>query len=439
MTVCRDLIIIGAGPAGAAAAISARAAELSVAVIDKATFPRDKICGDGLTAGALRQLERFSVDPADIPSWNTIDDVLLSDTRGRPHRFPLPQQRGQYGAVARRAEVDQALVQRAIDVGADVQQGLAMERVDLDGDRVRVTTPEGQFVGRYLVAADGMWSPTRKALGLGPQRYRGEWHAFRQYATPTKQQPPDELWIWFDADLLPGYAWSFPLADGTVNVGFGLLRTGATSGATLAELWRGLSERPGLRDVIGPDPQWEGPGRAWPIPARLGRLPLTAGRVLFAGDATGATDPMTGEGIGQALETGSLAVDCIVEAGPDRPQRAADRYQLDLQRTMQRDHGLARTLSGVLRSPAATDRAIKLADLTPWTRRNFARWLFEDYPRAVLGTPSRISRSTFGQPGSYLRTKPPRTDRDGSALMVGQTNSARVRRDGSQHNKGSIR
>ena len=125
----------------------------------------------------------------------------------------------------------------------------------------------------------------------------------------------DRLWVMFEQDLLPGYAWVFPLPDGRANVGFGVLRDPSISGKRLAALWRDLLSRPVLRDVLGPDARPEGTHRAWPIPGVLDPARLSEGPVLFAGDAAGAADPLTGEGIGQALETGVLAAESIVEGG----------------------------------------------------------------------------------------------------------------------------
>jgi menaquinone-9 beta-reductase len=101
------------------------------------------------------------------------------------------------------------------------------------------------------------------------------------------------------------------------------------------------------------------------------------------------TDPMTGEGIGQALQTGELAARAIVAAGPARPRRAADTYRRAVRRELVPDAALANVLSSVLRSPRLARGAVRVAGTTPWTRRNFARWLFEDYPRAYLATPGR--------------------------------------------------
>ena len=145
----------------------------------------------------------------------------------------------------------------------------------------------------------------------------------------------------------------------------------------------------------------EAPHRAWPIPARIDRLPLTAGRALFVGDAAAATDPMTGEGIAQALQTGMLAAEAILAAGPNRPDAAVEHYERDVARQLFADHRLARGLSRILRSTAGARGAVRIAGSTDWTRRNFARWLMEDYPRAVLATPRRWRPGMFTGAGAY--------------------------------------
>ena len=153
--------------------------------------------------------------------------------------------------------------------------------------------------------------------------------------------------------MAPGYAWSFPLAGGTANVGYGVLRR---PGAGLGPL-RGqridLLSRPHIAAVLGPDASPIGPWKSWPIPSRIGATALAGlgGRVLFAGDAARACDPMTGEGIAQALETAELAARLISWAGPSRPEEAANRYRRQIRWGMAVDDRLARDLSKVLAHP----------------------------------------------------------------------------------------
>ena len=170
----------------------------------------------------------------------------------------------------------------------------------------------------------------------------------------------------------------------------------------MRQLWPELLARPHIAAVIeGGQPT--APHRAWPIPARVDRVPLSHGRVLFVGDAAAASDPMTGEGIGQALLTGIRAVEAIAEHGALAPERTAACYEAGVRHELFADHRIARRLSSVLRSDRGARAAVKVAAATPWTRRNFARWLFEDYPRAIALQPRRWRRGALSGPGAYRR------------------------------------
>jgi len=398
--VC-DVLVIGAGPAGTAAAITATRAGRRVTVLDKARFPRDKCCGDGLTTDALRLLERLGVRPTDAASWNAVTDVIVRAPDGRIIELPLPSS-GQYAAVVPRIELDQALVDRTRDAGAVIREGVGFVGLTEHSDRVVVSTDDGDhYAARYVIAADGTWSAVRTSLGLTPDRYRGEWHAFRQYVGdvgPLAQH----LTVWFEPDLLPGYAWSFPLPGQRANVGFGIQRGGDHRVGDMGALWTDLLARDHVREVLGPDARPEGRHKAWPIPARIDDMVAAHGRVLLTGDAIAATDPMTGEGIAQALLTGCLAAEAVSDAGPHRAVDARRRYEAALADHLVTDHRFARSLSRLLRSPRTTEAALRAADATPWTRRNFARWMFEDYPRALVFTPRRWHRGAMTGPGAYL-------------------------------------
>jgi menaquinone-9 beta-reductase len=179
-----DVAVVGAGPAGVAAAVHLARAGRDVLLLDKATFPRDKCCGDGLTTGALRSLERLGLDPAAVASWTPVDDVVVRSPSGREVVFPLPRGQGAFAAVARRVDLDAALVDLARSSGVKVADGHAVTGARAPDDRVLLDVDGvGEVAARYCVAADGMWSPVRKALGAAEPGYLGEWHAFRQYFT----------------------------------------------------------------------------------------------------------------------------------------------------------------------------------------------------------------------------------------------------------------
>ena len=399
-----DVVVVGAGPAGAAAAVELARAGRDVVVVDKARFPRDKCCGDGLTTLALRELETLGFDPAPIDGWFDVDAAWLRSPDGRETRVPLPD-RGRYAAVCPRLELDDALVALTRDAGATVHEGVNVRDVEVRADRAVVTVDGasfGEIHARYVVAADGMWSPVRKALGLGIDGYRGEWHAFRQYVGNVTGPAADRLIVWFEPDLLPGYAWSFPLPGNRANIGFGVLRDGERKVRDMAELWRDLLQRPHVVAALGERAELEGRHTAWPIPARIDDVPLSSERVLFVGDAAAATDVMTGEGIGQALLTGRLAARAITLGGALQPRFVADEYESLVRAELFADHRMAKRLGSVLAHRRGAELALRVVEHSgSWGRRNFARWMFEDEPRAIALTPSRWHRGLLARPGAY--------------------------------------
>ncbi|MGO9874483.1 MAG: geranylgeranyl reductase family protein [Acidimicrobiia bacterium] len=397
-----DVVVVGAGPGGVAAAITARDVGCSVVCVDKATFPRDKTCGDGLTAGALRGLEALGLSRADLGDVGTasVHETVLVSPSGRQVTLPLPTGNGLYAAVATRRDLDAALVALARRHGVVVRERCAVEDVTPRAAHVELRFGDGHMLrARHVIAADGHWSPVRRAVEPDTPRDLGEWHAVRQYFADVDD---DRLWVVFEADLLPGYAWVFPLPGGRANVGFGVLRAAGRTGRDLKQLWPELLARPALRAALGPSAHPTEPVRAWPIPTRYDPQRLTNGRVLFVGDAAGVVDPMTGEGIAQALETGALAAQAIAAGGT--PQAVAARYRQRVGQALGRDLRVASALQSLLRSPLGARAAIAAAGLTPWTRRNFARWMFEDYPRAIVLTPDRWHRGAFSAAGAYRMT-----------------------------------
>jgi geranylgeranyl reductase family protein len=398
-----DVAVVGGGPAGAAAAITLAHLGRDVVLVDKAQFPRDKCCGDGLTAGALRLLQGLGLDPATVDSWQPVSDVVVRSPSGHEAVFPLPRDHGLFAAVARRLDLDSALLDVARSAGVKVLDGHGLldarnadDRIVLDVDGI------GSLQARYAVGADGMWSPLRKALGATTPGYLGEWHAFRQYFAGVSPAAARDLFVWFEPDLLPGYAWSFPLPDGRANVGFGIQRGGKVARVQdMKQLWPAILDRPHVREVLGASARPESPHKAWPIPARVDSTRLTSGRALFVGDAAYATDPMTGEGIGQALLTGIVAAHSVDAAGAHDDSTARTRYENAVAQHLHADHRMSMFLIRALRHRKGARAAVRIAGTSDWTRRNFARWLFEDYPRGVILTPSRWHRGMFTGAGAY--------------------------------------
>ena len=396
-----DVLIVGAGPAGTAAASVLARAGRNVVVVDKASFPRDKCCGDGLTTLALRMLERIGFDPGTVASWQNVGSAWLRSPSGREIEVPLPQGRGQFAAVAARLQLDNELVKHARNAGADVREDHGFSHLTMNysgGQRTATVHFEhGESIeAKHIIAADGMWSPVRKAMGVGDAGYLGEWHAFRQYADNVTGPAAHRLYVWFEPDLLPGYAWSFPLSDGRVNVGFGVLRDGKRRTKDMKKEWADLLTRRHIVDALGPGFRMIDRHTAWPIPADITSAVLSSGNVLFVGDAARATDTLTGEGIGQALETGILAAEAIISGGD-----VARAYEAAVKRSLFADHRMSQVLGRMLNSSFVTRGALRLVATNDWTRRNFARWMFEDEPRAAIFTPRRWHRNFLNQDGAY--------------------------------------
>jgi geranylgeranyl reductase family protein len=413
------VVVVGGGPAGAAAAITLARAGREVALFDRARFPRDKCCGDGLTTSALRRLDALGLRPGDVPSWQIVDDVVVRSASGRTVRFPLPRAAtAQFGAVARRSELDAALLDVAREAGVHVFDGHRVTGVVPGPDVVTLEVDGfGRAEGRFVVAADGMWSAVRKLLGEHEgghgqghekERYLGEWHALRQYYASVTGPAATDLIVWFEPELLPGYAWSFPLPGNGANVGLAIQRGRKVATKDMGRVWSELLARPHIAEALGPDAHPEAPHKAWPIPALIHRSTLTGGggRVLFVGDAARASDPMTGEGIGQALETGALAAAAIEASGPGAPASAARHYERSVRAGLAADSRFAVWLAGGLERHRVNRFTIRAAGATPFTRRMFARWLFEDVPRAVLLTPSRWGPRILRAEGAFEETRP---------------------------------
>ena len=303
-----DLAIVGAGPAGASAALGALHArpDLSVLLLDRADFPRDKACGDGIAPHVLDLL-------AEVGVTGVMDDQVPV-TRLRLERGDVTAAR----TMRRRAWVvprevfDARLVAAATAAGAELRRH-RVRGVALDHDRVHL---DGGISARVVVGADGAHSVVRSALGLGSGRTA---FALRGYA-PTPAQRRGEQVIVFGTSRQPSYAWSFDRGDGLANVGYGEVLTATRPAPSRSLLLSRLEEL--LPGSTAGGTGWRGhhlplSGRRWSHPD---------GRVVLAGDAAGLINPLTGEGIYYAVATGLAAGRAAAAAAVDpAAHRAAHR------------------------------------------------------------------------------------------------------------------
>ncbi|MGC4804420.1 geranylgeranyl reductase family protein [Micromonospora sp. DT233] len=334
-----DVAVIGAGPAGAAAALAARRGGARVLLLDRADFPRDKACGDGIAAHALDVLADLGVTDA-VDGYAPLPRLRLVGPGGGAVARELP--RAAY--TVPREVFDARLVAAAVAAGVELRRH-AVRRVE---QRAGAVVLDGAVAARAVVGADGAGSVLRRALGHPPNPDRHLALAIRGYA-PARPGPPEQYIVTSKARW-PAYAWSFPIGDGRANVGYGeVLRGEPLTRAHLLDRMATL-----LPDT---DPATVTGLRAHHLPLSTHRPPPGRGRLLLAGDALSLINPFTGEGIFYALLSGALAG----AAAAGDPGDAARRYTDALRRRLGVHLRHSSTAAWLARRPAVVDAAVRAA------------------------------------------------------------------------------
>ena len=365
-----DLAIVGGGPAGSAAAWQAVQAGARVVVLDKAQFPRDKPCGDGLTARAVSYLQKMGL-AEQVAKYHRVNRVRVFSPSTWELSFPRRPGMPDHGHVARRPELDTLLLKHAESAGAQVRQAAEVAGPVLDNTNrvVGVLLKNGDKVlADAVIAADGAYSPIKRALSLD-SAYHG-YSAIAIRAEMSANRPDTDsldihLKLEFDGDQLPGYGWVFPLGGGRVNVGLGYVNSYRN--------WQAINATAFLGEFLTTLPRdWELPSidelkksrtvRAWRLPMGFTAWPPWRPGVLFAGDALGAGKPASGAGISKALESGlaagEAAIAALTNGGPDDFTNYAQRMQAAWGREYRRGRIFHR-LAGI---PAIANAGIKVLD-----------------------------------------------------------------------------
>ncbi|MGW7241715.1 geranylgeranyl reductase family protein [Streptomyces sp. NPDC054804] len=367
-----DVIVVGAGPAGSTTAYHLAKSGLDVLLLEKTEFPREKVCGDGLTPRAVKQLVAMGIDISEEAGWlrNKGLRIVGGGTRLQldwPDLASFPD----YGLVRKRDDFDEQLARQAQKAGARLFERCNVGAPIIDDRTGRITgvhaklgeeKREVTFHAPLVVAADGNSTRLSLAMGLHRREDRPMGVAVRTYFTSPRHED-DYLESWLELwdrrgpqdRLLPGYGWIFGMGDGTSNVGLGVLNT--------SDSFKELDWREVLKAWCASMPaDWgytpenmTGPIRGAALPMAFNRQPHYTRGLLLVGDAGGLVNPFNGEGIAYAMESGQIAADVIVQAyaraTPGQREIALQRYPRVLKDTYGGYYTLGRAFVKLIGNP----------------------------------------------------------------------------------------
>lgn len=370
----RQVIVVGAGPAGAATAMFAARSGLDVLLIDRRAFPRDKICGDAIARKSLSVLRELDIDGADHALHEPISRATVTSPRG--HRIDLDLAKPDEPAphmVCRREIFDNALV-RAARPRLEVWENTAVTGLVRDGSRVQgiVCRKDGtsrEVRADVVVGADGFNSIVARELGI----YRHDsarWFVATRGYYRGLDIAPHTVEVHFVRETVPGFLWMFPTGDGITNVGLGLVhRDLKRRGAGLRDVHEAVLQLPRFRARFQ-STERIGDVQGWNLPTPDFSRVLSGDGFLLAGDAAGLVDPFSGEGIGNALVSGREAARAIDEHV--REHRPLDHYAARL-----RDAIDAREISlhYRLRTLARHERIVDLLISRAAAHRDVLEWM----------------------------------------------------------------
>lgn len=314
--VSYDIAIIGAGPAGATCALALRGAGLRVVMLDKAVFPRDKVCGDAIPARAVRVLRELSPSSVQTlaawPKKTTIRACKVVAPDGRPFTYTFTTS----GYCARRMDFDAFLLEEALADGRiDFLAATTVEAIVRDGDRWEIKTAKQMLSARFIIGCDGANGVTARQLAgfeMDPQHHCA---AVRAYFADVADLQPDTMEIHLLKDSLPGYFWIFPVSATECNVGFGMLSKDIAQRkiALRTALPEIIAQAPALRERFA-QARMLGKVQGFGLPLGSRWVQMSGDGFVLCGDAASLIDPATGEGIGNAMWSAQIAVKWVLEA-----------------------------------------------------------------------------------------------------------------------------
>lgn len=368
-----DLIIVGAGPAGFACAYQLRNQKLQIAIIDQASFPRDKICGDALSADVVNQLyrmdqslgEKFEGFAQKIDSHGV--RFLAPNHTFLDINYQNPNHGNAAGYISKRIDFDYFLF-KEIENQSNVEVFQNEKVLDIDAqiDKVDLKTDKRQLSAQMIIGADGAHSIVNKKLGsikVEKDHYCAGLRQYYEGVTGFNEHQSIELH--FYKELLPGYFWIFPLRNGQANVGLGILSSEVSKRKLnlKEELDQLLKSKPDLMKRFQNSKALEKP-QGFGLPIGSKKRSISGHRFLLLGDAASLIDPFTGEGIGNALRSGRIAADHIIKSFENQCFKADFHKQYDrmIYHKMWNELSTSRKLQKLLRYPKLFNFVVKKAN-----------------------------------------------------------------------------
>jgi geranylgeranyl reductase family protein len=370
--VVHDVVVVGGGPAGSSCAYWLAEAGWDVVVVEKKHFPRVKTCGDGLTPRAVRQLADMGLEDALAGSHKYSGLRAYGFGQSIEMQWPEHPNFPSYGYTITRYDLDGLVAERAVKAGAtllagtevvgpliDEAAGLSPTFPFLSGVSVKdkESGVTSEIHARYVVVADGANSRIGRMLGSERRRDLPLGMALRGYYTSDRHDDPfieSHLDIRdAEGNMVPGYGWIFPMGDGRINVGVGLLSTD--------KRWKGVNTSHLMDTFVDFAPKsWGmtpetclGPPTGGKLPMGLSVGPRSGGNVLLAGDAAGTINPFNGEGIAYGYETGRLAAAALGHALTGEGLRALVDYESQLEAAYGAYYKVARAFVHLISNPQA--------------------------------------------------------------------------------------
>lgn len=406
-----DVLIIGAGPAGASVALSlSKYPTLRVGILDKAKFPRDKICGDALSGNVISTLKsfspslyaRFQMFPNKIGSFG----IRFIAPNGRYLDVPFKSSKTQIieppGFISKRIDFDNFLVSEVKALpNVMLHEETAVESVQVMPDAVFVKTNRSTLSASLLIGADGANGVTTRTLAtFKPEEAHFCAGLRAYYKNVSGMHAQNFIELHFLPDLLPGYFWIFPLPNGEANVGLGILsQVVKKKRLNLKKLLLHIIE---THPEIAPrfkDAEMIDEIRGYSLPLGSKRRALSGERFMLTGDAASLIDPFSGEGIGNAMKSGKVAAEVAYESflQQDFSQQFLKRYDERIYQKLGSELWLSHTLQRLAKFPALFNFVVNRARQSP-TLSETISCMFDDLElRKELSKPSFYAKLLLGR------------------------------------------